>query len=131
MAGKFEVYTDKAGEFRFRLKAGNGQTILASEGYKQKTSAMNGIESVRKNSQVDGRFERTETKNGKPRFNLKAANGQVIGTSETYESTSSRDNGIALVSRSAPDAKVDDQSIQVVDRVSHERREMLKRLANR
>ena len=110
MAGKFELYKDKAGEFRFRLKAGNGQVILASEGYKQKSSAMNGIESVRKNSQDDSRFERTETKGGKPRFNLKAGNGQVIGTSETYESVKARDNGIASVAKNAPDAKVDDQT---------------------
>ena len=110
MAGKFEVFTDKAGEYRFRLKAGNGQIILASEGYKAKASCMNGIESVRKNSQDDARFERAETKNGKWRFNLKATNGQVIGTSETYESASARDNGIASVAKNAPDAKVDDQT---------------------
>ena len=47
---KFEVYTDKAGEFRFRLKARNGEIILSSEGYKAKTSCMNGIESVKKNA---------------------------------------------------------------------------------
>lgn len=47
---KFEVYTDKAGEFRFRLKAKNGEIILASEGYKAKASCMNGIESVVKNA---------------------------------------------------------------------------------
>ena len=47
---KFEMYTDKAGEFRFRLKARNGEIILASEGYKAKTSCQNGIESVRKNA---------------------------------------------------------------------------------
>ena len=47
---KFEVYTDKAGEFRFRLKARNGEIIAASEGYKAKASCMNGIESVRKNA---------------------------------------------------------------------------------
>ena len=47
---KFEIYTDKAGEFRFRLKARNGEIILASEGYKTKASCENGIESVRKNS---------------------------------------------------------------------------------
>lgn len=56
MAGKFEVYTDKAGETRFRLKAGNGEIILASEGYKRKASAMNGIESVKKNA-PDARIE--------------------------------------------------------------------------
>ncbi len=47
---KFEVYNDKAGEFRFRLKATNGQVIAASEGYKSKASCMNGIESVKKNA---------------------------------------------------------------------------------
>ena len=47
---KFEVYQDKAGEFRFRLKARNGEIIAVSEGYKAKASCMNGIESVRKNA---------------------------------------------------------------------------------
>lgn len=47
---KFEIYKDKAGEYRFRLKAKNGEPILASEGYKAKASCKNGIESVRKNS---------------------------------------------------------------------------------
>ena len=50
MAGKFELYEDKAGEYRFRLKAGNGEIILASEGYTQKASAENGIASVKTNS---------------------------------------------------------------------------------
>lgn len=47
---KFEVYTDKAGEFRFRLKARNGEIIAVSEGYKTKPSCLNGVESVRKNA---------------------------------------------------------------------------------
>ncbi|MCM1149471.1 MAG: YegP family protein [Butyricicoccus sp.] len=47
---KFEVYVDKAGEYRFRLKARNGETVAASEGYKAKASCLNGIESVRKNA---------------------------------------------------------------------------------
>ncbi len=47
---KFEVYEDKAGEYRFRLKARNGEVIATSEGYKQKTSCLNGVESVRKNA---------------------------------------------------------------------------------
>lgn len=47
---KFEMYTDKAGEFRFRLKARNGEIIAVSEGYKAKASCLNGIESVRKNA---------------------------------------------------------------------------------
>ena len=47
---KFEIYTDKAGEFRFRLKARNGEVIAVSEGYVQKPSCLNGVESVRKNA---------------------------------------------------------------------------------
>lgn len=110
MAGKFECYKDKAGEFRFRLKAGNGETILASEGYSAKAGCTNGIESVRKNSSNPDRFVKKETDSGKFRFNLTASNGQVIGTSESYSSESSRDNGIKSVGNSAPDATVDDQS---------------------
>lgn len=110
MAGKFELYQDKAGEYRFRLKAGNGEIILVSEGYKQKASAENGIESVRKNAPTDERFERKDTSSGKPMFNLKATNGQVIGTSESYSSASARDNGIESVKKNAPDAKLDDQT---------------------
>lgn len=105
MAGKFECYKDKAGEFRFRLKAGNGETILASEGYKAKSSCTNGIASVQKNCTNPDCFEKTTTKAGKFRFNLKSTNGQVIGTSEGYSSESSRDNGIASVGRNAPGAK--------------------------
>lgn len=50
MAGKFELYKDAAGKFRFRLKASNGQVIATGEAYETKASAMKGIESVRKNA---------------------------------------------------------------------------------
>ena len=56
---KFEVYVDKAGEFRFRLKARNGEIIATSEGYKAKASCLNGIESVRKNA-PDAPIEKAE-----------------------------------------------------------------------
>ena len=56
---KFEMYTDKAGEFRFRLKARNGETIAASEGYKAKASCLNGIDSVRRNA-PDAAVEKLE-----------------------------------------------------------------------
>ena len=72
--GKFEIKTDKAGKFRFSLKAGNGQVILASQGYANKAGCENGIESVRKNSQNDAMFERLEAKDGSPYFNLKSSN---------------------------------------------------------
>ena len=54
---KFEIYTDKAGETRFRLKAANGETILASEGYSSMSGCKNGIESVRKNADSEAVIE--------------------------------------------------------------------------
>ena len=107
---KFETYKDKAGEFRFNLKAANGQTILSSEGYKSKAACENGIESVRTNSQDESRYERLTAKNGNPYFNLKASNGQVIGNSEMYSAASGMENGIASVKTNAPDATVEDNS---------------------
>jgi uncharacterized protein YegP (UPF0339 family) len=106
MPGKFEIYTDKAGEYRFRLKASNGEPILASEGYKAKASCVNGIESVKKNAPVDALYERKQTQAGKFMFNLKSPNGQVIGTSQSYETAPGRDNGIEAVKKNAPDATV-------------------------
>ncbi|MGV0923283.1 YegP family protein [Empedobacter tilapiae] len=102
----FEIYQDKAGEYRFRLKAKNGQNILASEGYKQKASCENGIESVRKNSQDESKFELKEGVSGKWHFNLKASNGQVIGTSQSYETESGAKNGIASVKTNALEAEI-------------------------
>ncbi|MEM7182537.1 MAG: YegP family protein [Spirochaetota bacterium] len=110
MPGTFEIFKDKAGEFRFRLKATNGQIILASEGYKVKSSCKNGIESVKKNSPDDKRYDRKTTTSGKFRFNLKAGNHQVIGTSESYESEKARENGIASIKKNAPNAKLEDKS---------------------
>ena len=54
---KFEIYTDKAGEIRFRLKAANGEPILASEGYSSMSGCKNGIESVRKNADSEAVIE--------------------------------------------------------------------------
>ena len=104
--GAFLISKRKNDEFQFVLKAGNGQIILASEGYTTKTSCDNGVESVRKNSQDDARFDKLEAKNGKFYFNLKAANGQIIGSSEMYESIAARDNGIESVKKNAPDADI-------------------------
>lgn len=109
MAGKFECYKDKAGEYRFRLKAGNGENILSSEGYKSKASCDNGIASVKKNCLDEKCFDKKQTDSGKYRFNLKSTNGQVIGTSQSYDSESGCNNGIASVTRNAPDAAVVEQ----------------------
>ena len=104
--GKFVITKRKNGEFQFNLKATNGQVILTSEGYTTKAACLNGVESVKKNSQNDVRFDRLTAKNGKPYFNLKATNGQIIGTSEMYESEAARNNGIDSVRRNAPDANI-------------------------
>lgn len=77
MAGKFKLFEDKAGEYRFRLKATNGEIILASEGYKRKYSALNVVKSVTKNAAMDNRFERKDTTSGKQMFDPKASNGQL------------------------------------------------------
>jgi len=105
--GKFEVKTDKAGKFRFNLKASNGQVILSSQGYSTKASCENGIESVKKNSQNDAMYERVESSNGKPYFNLKSSNGQVIGTSQMYSGEKALENGMDSVKKNAPGAAVE------------------------
>ena len=110
MAGKFVISKHSNGDFQFNLKAGNGQVILVSQGYADKGGCSNGIESVKKNATDDARFERKTSSNGKPFFNLLAGNGQVIGSSEMYESEASRDNGIASVKANAPDASVVDET---------------------
>jgi uncharacterized protein YegP (UPF0339 family) len=107
--GTFLISKRKNDEFQFVLKAGNGQVILASEGYSTKAACENGIESVRKNSQDENRFDLLESKNGKVYFNLKASNGQIIGTSEMYESVSARDNGVESVKKNASNADVKEE----------------------
>jgi uncharacterized protein YegP (UPF0339 family) len=104
--GKFEVKKDKAGKFRFNLKAANGLVIFSSQGYNTKKACTNGIESVKKNCKDDSKFDRSKAKNGKSRFSLKAANGQVIGTSQMYASNSSMEKGIASIKKNAPKAAI-------------------------
>ena len=104
--GTFLISKRSNGDFQFVLKAGNGQVILASEGYSTKAACENGVASVRVNSQTATRFESLESKNEKYYFNLKASNGQIIGTSQMYETKVSKDNGIASVAANAPDAEV-------------------------
>lgn len=106
--GKFVISVRKNGEYQFNLKATNGQVILASEGYTTKAACENGIASVKKNALDDDRFDRKISSNGKFHFNLKAGNGQIIGSSEMYESEAGRDNGIESVKRNAPDAAVEE-----------------------
>ena len=109
--GKFVISKRKNGEFQFNLLAGNGQVILASEGYASKPSCMNGVKSVMENAADANRFDPKVARNGKYYFSLKASNGQVIGNSEMYESKAGCENGIDSVRKNAPGAAIDDQTI--------------------
>ena len=97
MAGWYELKTNDKGQISFVLKAGNGEVILSSEVYESKGSAENGIASVQKNCGSDERYERKDSKDGRFFFTLKAANHQVIGTSQMYKAAASREDGIASV----------------------------------
>lgn len=108
---KFVITTRKNGEFQFNLKADNGQIILSSEGYVTKANCENGIVSVRINSTDENKFDSKLATNGKAYFNLRATNGQIIGTSEMYESEAARNNGIESVKNNALNATIEDQTV--------------------
>jgi uncharacterized protein YegP (UPF0339 family) len=110
MSGWFVLDKSSNGQFWFVLKAGNGETILTSEFYSTKAAAENGIASVQVNSPLDERYERKVAANGKLFFNLKAANHQIIGTSQMYATTQSREVGIASVKSNGSTRTVKDNT---------------------
>ena len=109
--GKFVITKQVNGEFGFSLKAGNGETILTSEGYTTKSNCHNGIDSVKRNAPDENKYDRKMSSNGKFYFTLEAANGQTIGVSELYENETGRNNGIMSVKTQAPDAVIQDATI--------------------
>lgn len=110
---KFEIFKDTKGEFRFRLKAKNGEPVLhSSEGYSTKQGCQNGIASVKANAPFDSRYKRDIASNGQYYFVLKASNGEPLGMSEFYVSVTGRENGIAAVKRDAPVAPVIDLTVE-------------------
>ena len=111
---KFEIYKDTEGKFRFRLKSGNGQTIIASQGYTRKNSCLNGIASVKKNSQDNTNFERLRSNDGRPYFNLIAKNKLVIATSQMYSSFKAMEQGISSVKKNAFGAKIIEIKIKYI-----------------
>jgi uncharacterized protein YegP (UPF0339 family) len=108
MSGYFELRRNDRGQFSFVLKAGNHEVILTSEVYESRAAAENGIASVQKNSPDAARYERLSAKDGRPYFTLKAANHQVIGISQMYQSEAARDGGIDSVMRNGSTATVKD-----------------------
>lgn len=110
MAGWYELGKNDKGQFSFVLKAGNSETVLRSEQYESKAAALKGIASVQKNSLDDARYDRKQASDGRAYFNLKAANHQIIGTSQMYASVSGRDNGITSVKTNGTSETVKDNS---------------------
>ncbi|TDR28839.1 YegP family protein [Hydromonas duriensis] len=108
MSGWYELSKSDNGQYRFKLVAGNGEPILSSEQYTTLAAAKNGIESVQKNCLDAARFSKETATNGKAYFNLKAANHQIIGTSQMYASEASRDNGIESVMKNGGTDKIKD-----------------------
>ena len=90
----------------FNLKAANGEFILTSELYQERRATEDGIESVRKNSQEDGMYERKRASDGQYYFVLRASNGQTIGKSELYKAKASMEKGIGSVRRNSPAARM-------------------------
>lgn len=118
--GKF-VMKETASGFRFNLKAGNGETIAVSETYTSEAACKNGIASVQKNApaaavedqtvadfeaQKHPKFEVYLDKAGEYRFRLKATNGQIIATGESYKAKAGVLNVIESIQKNAPDAKI-------------------------
>ena len=108
MAAKFEI-VPVGDQFLFHLKAANGEVILTSQPYKSRAYALNGIESVRKNSAIDGRYEIRKYDDGSIFFVLKSANSQVIGTGKRHQALQPLQKGIASVKKNAPGAKIPDR----------------------
>lgn len=108
MAGWYELSRSSDGQYWFVLKAGNGERILTSELYKAKQSALDGIASCQANSTIDARYSRQTATSGQPYFNLKASNGQTIGTSQMYNSMQARESGIESVKTNGPSKTVKD-----------------------
>lgn len=97
--GRFETFVGADRRYYFHLLAGNGQKVLASQGYASAGGAQGGIESVQANGKDEARFRVSEAKNGEWYFTLVAGNGAVIGRSELYASQSNAERGLATVAR--------------------------------
>lgn len=109
----FNIKQQKNEEFYFTFHAtGNNESMLKSEAYSTKANCKKGIDSARENAKNATRFEKNTAKNGTQYyFNLKAGNGQVVATSEMYNSTDSRDKGIEIVMAQAPGATDNDLTV--------------------
>jgi uncharacterized protein YegP (UPF0339 family) len=106
---KFELYKDKAGEFRWRLKAGNGQIMATGgQGYKEKADARHGIELVQMAGKDDkAKFEVYEDEKKEFRWRLKAGNGQIVAvSSDGYKEKGGAEKALERIKAGAAKAEV-------------------------
>lgn len=103
---RFIIKNGSNGHFYFVLTAKNGQVILTSQSYTTKAACIRGVESVKTNASDVNNFEKNISGNNKFYFNLIAGNGEIIGSSETYESEAGRNNGIESVMNNAIAASI-------------------------
>ena len=94
---RFEVFTGEDKKVYFRLRAGNGEIVLGSQAYTAKSSALNGIESVKTNGTNTARFQIINTVDGEYAIRLVAANGQIIARGESYVSKSNASRGVDAI----------------------------------
>jgi uncharacterized protein len=106
MNGKYTISLVGTSEYHWSLTARNAQTMLSSRIYAAKAGVETGIESCRVNSLDEARYERMAANDSRCYFVLKTAEGEVIGTSETYHSARAREQAIALCKESGPLAEV-------------------------
>lgn len=100
----FKLNTTEGGQFNFSLKNDADKTLVKSEQYNTKAAAENGIESVKNNADNAARYDAKVSDSGKFYFNLKAGNGQIIGTSPMFADAAARDAAIAEMQKVAKEA---------------------------
>ena len=103
---KFETFVGKNSEHYFRVVNEEGNVLLSSEGYTKKDNMMNGINSVMTNVTNMKNFEMKTSDSGKHFFNLKASNGQVIGTSAMWDSKELRDEWMKKLTTELPKSAI-------------------------
>jgi uncharacterized protein YegP (UPF0339 family) len=107
---KFVIRKKTTGEFQFDFIDKEGNIILRSGTYTRKTMCINGIESVKRNSKDNSKFNLKKSPNDEPYFNLKSFNGKILGVSKIFEDKSSRNNSIESLKSKALEAPIEDQS---------------------
>jgi uncharacterized protein YegP (UPF0339 family) len=104
---RFRITQGAGDEYTFNLTAANGERILSSERYTSHSGATRGIGAVKENAGVEARYDKRVARDGSLYFVLKAGNGEIVGTSEMYSSSSARERGVESVKVNAPGAGVE------------------------